>query len=229
MTRYVIAALAGTVVADGREVPLRNRELELICALARRREATSREALCDLLWPDRDVESAKLILKVMVHALRRRLGSYGAVVSGHDGLRLPDHAEVDLWEAEDAARGPVDADRLLFICRRLAIPRSPRTVRWEWFDAVEGRARYLLSVIAQRVARHALDGGRPHAALAIADEVARIEPTDETAHELAIAAHLALGDHAAALRRYRYYRDTLRAELDCEPSPALRAMLAVEA
>lgn len=51
------------------------------------------------------------------------------------------------------------------------------------------------------------------------------DPCDEGARDLAIRALLQAGDQAGAMRHYRQYRETLWAELQCEPSPALQRLV----
>jgi hypothetical protein len=48
------------------------------------------------------------------------------------------------------------------------------------------------------------------------------EPLRESAHQVLIAAHLAEGNRADALRQYKLLRELLRRDLDVEPSPTLR-------
>ena len=67
-------------------------------------------------------------------------------------------------------------------------------------------------------ASDALERGDPELALSYAQDIIAQDPCDEPARELAIRAHLAIGDRAAALRQYRQYRDVLKTEFDAEPS-----------
>jgi len=61
--------------------------------------------------------------------------------------------------------------------------------------------------------------GRPHAAVAIAEEAVAAEPLDEDAHRLLMAAHAGAGDRARALRSYTHCRMVLADELGVDPSP----------
>jgi DNA-binding SARP family transcriptional activator len=201
--------------------------------LARRPEALTRDRLVDLLWPDHDVELARNALKVYLHRLSRRLGDEAAVVRERDGLRLADDVGVDVWEIERtlAARGArairTEADRetLTALHRRLRVTFTPRGRGWEWFEQTKRAIDDLRCDLARQLARDALENGRLGDALRLADEMIACDPCDETAREIAVAAHLAQGDRAAALRHYRQYRTVLYEELQCEPSPALTALL----
>ena len=84
----------------------------------------------------------------------------------------------------------------------------------------------LRTAIAHRLAEDALERGDPDAALAFAGDVIAYDPCDEPAREIAIRAHLAVGDRAAALRTYRQYREVLSSELQVEPSATLSALVA---
>jgi DNA-binding SARP family transcriptional activator len=53
----------------------------------------------------------------------------------------------------------------------------------------------------------------------------RGEPLRESAQRVLIEAHLREGNRSEALRQYATFRKLLRAELDLEPSPALRAIV----
>ena len=79
--------------------------------------------------------------------------------------------------------------------------------------------------VAQALAAYGMRCGRAGDVLDLAEEMIEHDPYDEEARELAITAYLALGDRAAALRQYREYREMLRADFQCEPSPALLSLL----
>ncbi|HEX3550243.1 MAG TPA: bacterial transcriptional activator domain-containing protein, partial [Candidatus Elarobacter sp.] len=83
--------------------------------------------------------------------------------------------------------------------------------------------------VAQRLANRALAAGRHDEALALAHETIAYDPCDEPAREIAIRAHLAAGDRAAALRHYRQYRDVLQTELQCEPSESIARLVGAHA
>jgi len=232
--RLQIAILEGTVRRSGREIKLPERELELLFALARRRQVVTREQLAEMLWPDRDDDEATWnALKVHLYRLRQHLGDDTVIVRTRDGLQLSDEVDVDLWEIERAvatrrSRGIAnDADRASLAAlhdRLRAIDRAPHR-GWEWFEPTERTARELRCEVARTLARDALACGRKDEALRLAQEMIEIDACDETAREIAIAAYVAQGDRAAALRHYRQYRDVLYEELQCEPSAALTALL----
>ena len=226
--------LAGRVRVDGALARLSGRELELLTAIAQRRDATSRSRLAGMLWPDLDEFAGRNALSVCLHRLRAHLGREDAIERDADGYRLHVDAFVDVWEIERAAAALRSRERMRESERaalhraweRLCEARSAALERWEWFDPAMRRMNDLRTAIAHRLAGDALESGDPDAALAYAVDVVAYDPCDEPAREIAIRAHLANGDRAAALRSYRQYRDVLRSELQVEPSAALSALLA---
>jgi len=228
-----IELTSGRVSCDGTPVALSGRELELLVALSLRRETVPRGRLADLLWPELDDYAARNALSVCLHRLRAHLGSDGAIVRSGEGYRLHDDAWVDLWEidrlvAAIRARGTVgevEREALRESYARLREPRPTRMQSWEWFEPTERHIGELRLEVAMRLASHALASDGAQDALALAHEMIAYDPCDEPAREIAIRAYLLLGDRAAALRHFRQYRETLQAELQCDPSPALVALV----
>ncbi|MHB8198457.1 MAG: BTAD domain-containing putative transcriptional regulator [Vulcanimicrobiaceae bacterium] len=223
---------SGVVTCEGRAVVLSEREWALLAALAMRRDAISRERLAELLWPDLDGYAARNALGVCLYRLRARLGREDTVLRGEDGYRLHPEAQVDLWEIERAfaerrARpiGEGDRSALSTLLQRLRHRRPERTSEWSWFEPVRRRLDALCSEVAALLAGDALARGDGHGALELAQQMIAVDPCDEPARELAIRAYLVLGDRPGALRHYRQYRDILRAELQCDPSPSLSRLL----
>ena len=226
--------LAGRVRVDGTAARLSGREFELLTAIAQRREPTGRSRLAGMLWPDLDEFAARNALSVCLHRLRAHLGREDAIERDADGYRLHVDAFVDVWEIERAAVTLRTRDRMRESERaalhraweRLCEERNAALERWEWFEPIVRRMTELRTAIAHRLAGDALESGDPDAALAYAVDVIAYDPCDEPAREIAIRAHLANGDRAAALRSFRQYRDVLRNELQVEPSGALAALVA---
>ena len=228
-----LEVLAGRVRIDGVNARLSGREFELLAAIAQRREPTPRTRLAAMLWPDLDEFSARNALSVCLHRLRAHLGREDAVERAGEGYRLHVDAFVDLWEVERAAVTLRSRDRLREAERgllgrawdRLREDRSGALERWEWFEPVAKRVDELRTAFAHRLGADALERGDPDAALSYVVDVIAYDPCDEPAREIAIRAHLANGDRAAALRSYRQYRDVLKTELQVEPSSSLAALV----
>jgi DNA-binding SARP family transcriptional activator/tetratricopeptide (TPR) repeat protein len=223
---------SGVVRSAGRDVPLPERELALLVALSLQRENVPRARLADLLWPELDESSARNALSVCLHRLRAHLGS-DRVVRSKDGYALHDDVRVDLWEIDRAmtalrSRTTLDDDEralLSGIYEKLRNKRPERMLAWDWFEATERHLRGLRLEAAHRLAADALSNGNIRRALELAEEMIGYDPCDEAGRELAIKAHLRRDDRAAAMRQYRQYRETLLAELQCEPSAAIQQLV----
>ncbi len=221
------------MLRDGEPLTLAEREHALLVAVAMRPEAVARERLTDMLWPDLGEGAARNAFHVCLHRLKLRLGDEGAVVRTREGYRLGNDVRVDLWEIDRTlsalrAGGRLDARQaaaLREVYDGLRGTRPPKFEAWEWFEPTERHLRELRCELAQTLAKAALDDGRPQDALALAHEMIAYDPCDEPAREIAIRAYLKSGDRAAALRHFRQYRDTLDAELQCEPSDALAELV----
>ena len=226
---------SGRVLREGAPVALAEREHALLTALAMRPEPVARERLTDMLWPDLDEGAARNAFHVCLHRLKTRLHDDDIVVRSAEGYRLSSDVRVDLWQIDRAlgsmrSTGAIDDAQLASlrsIYDALRATRPARVEAWEWFEPTERHLRELRCEVAQALAKHALAAGKPHEALALAHEMIAYDACDEPARELAIRAYLQSGDRAAALRHFRQYRDTLMAELQCEPSDALAELLSL--
>ncbi len=229
-----VELVTGHVVRDGIAITLPEREHALLTAIAMRAETMTRERLTDMLWPDLDDAAARNAFHVCLHRLKARLGDERAIVRSRDGYRIGNDVRVDLWEIDRMAGTMRSADQLdpahvaalRALYDRLRASRPGKFEQWEWFEPVERHLRELRCEVAQALAKHALDDGRAADALALAHEMIAYDPCDEPAREIAIRAYLETGDRAAALRHFRQYRDTLMAELQCEPSETLAELVA---
>ncbi|MGP6158801.1 MAG: BTAD domain-containing putative transcriptional regulator [Vulcanimicrobiaceae bacterium] len=230
--RLEVSIVRGSVSSRGVEVALSERELSLLFALAIKTPEVTRDRLIDMLWPDLDADAARNALHVSLHRLRQRLGNDGAIVRTANGYRLCSEAQVDLSEIErqiaalrkrEGAASSTRELRELYERVRVAFPA--RITAWEWFAPIERRVSEIRCELAQRLARASLDSGDASEALLLAHEMIEHDPYDESAREIAIKALLAAGDRGAALRHFQQYRETLRSELQCEPSQTLLALV----
>lgn len=220
---------SGRVAVEGRPVVLAGRELELLVAIASRPEAVSRARLAAQLWPDLDEASARNALGVCLHRLRARLKRDDAIERDGDGYRLHHYAAVTLWRLERVAPA-LRASGILGERERVTLERlwaelgeAPHLAmtQWEWFEPSMRRLREAWVDITHRLGADALARAKTSAALLYADAAAARDECDEKACEIAIRAHLACGDRAAAMRTFRRYRDALKVELSAEPSKSL--------
>lgn len=230
---FEVRLTTGSVISAGRAIALSDREFALLAALALRRETVPRARLADLLWPELDEYAARNALSVCLHRLRHHLGNDKAIVRSKDGYALHDDVRVDLWEIDRTvaalrsrtALGNAEVALLGEAYDKLRSKRPERMAHWEWFEPTERHIGQLRLEVAQRLASHALSHGEPRRALELAEEMIAYDPCDEAARQIAITALLSAGDRAGALRQYRQYRETLLAELQCEPSDDVKRLV----
>lgn len=232
--RISVEILTRTIRRGETVVDLRDRELALVIALARRRGASSRAELCELLWPELDEPAARDALNSCLYRVRQRLGEGAIVWRRSDGYRLAENARVDVREIEPWAatllqtrRALRDGERALLAELHARLRRN--TLRqgevWEWLEPLAARLDELALAIGERLAQDFLARGRFDEALAVARDLIERDPCDETARELAIRAHIGAGDRVAATRELRTYREVVLRELDAEPSDYLVSLV----
>lgn len=228
-----IDLLSGRVFARGLPVPLSRSELALVIMLAINQRGLHREVLAEDLHPTADLMSAINAVKVVVHRARRRLGSID-VIRYHGGrYMLGECVDVELPRLESELRAfrietsltSEQRDRFEQVRQRVLDGRPAFMLEWPWFDEVEQRLRNLGRELSTSLGRDALTCENYQRALDLAAELVRDDPLDEVAAELAIRACLLAGNRAAAILEYRRYASVLRAELQSNPSPDLRALV----
>ncbi|HEY7995128.1 MAG TPA: BTAD domain-containing putative transcriptional regulator [Candidatus Eremiobacteraceae bacterium] len=233
----ITVEVASGTVRRGREpVALSEGETALAIALARSPRPSTSSELVEMLWPDLDEANGARALQTCVYRLRAKIGDPNAVESLAQGYRLRRGTSVDVWEADRLlAELPASAfpdefqrARLEGVIRRLGSARRMSSFTWDWYGEVERRVAELLRLARQRLADDALKRGRPQRALEIAREMIAADEFDESARELAIRAHLLIGDVAEGRREFRRYRDLLLRELSTEPAASLAALLKIE-
>lgn len=230
----ITVEVASSTVRRNREViALSEGETALAIALARSPRPSTSSELVEMLWPDLDEANGARALQTCVHRLRAKIGDPNAVESVAQGYRWRRGTSVDLWEADrlltelpsGAAPDEFQRARLEGLVRRFGSARRMSTYTWDWYAEVERRVEELLRLARQRLADDDLKRGRPERVLKIAREMIAADEFDEYARELAIRAHLLIGNVAEGRREFRRYRDLLLRELSTEPAASLAALL----
>jgi DNA-binding SARP family transcriptional activator len=223
--------LSGTIAAHGRSVALTRRQTDLLSALAlHRRRLMRSDEIVETVWPEKEPYRGSMIVKVLVHRLRRLAGDYGLIDSTVAGYALGAAVSTDLDELDSLAarlRGSIaitsdQAAGLRAAFARLTaaglrLDRLPRPL--------EQRVRALAAIVGERLGAYALRAGDHAEALALTDQLLSIDACDESAWEIAIRTHLAMDDRAAAIRAYRRYTSALESELGIAPSAHVLAIL----
>jgi DNA-binding SARP family transcriptional activator/predicted ATPase len=179
----------------------------------------SRDRLVAYLWPDRDSEHARNLLKQSVHALRRALGER-AILSEADALRL--NAEVvscDVIEFQ-AALSIGELERAVGLYRGPLLDgfHLPRASEFEHrMDAERERLRRCMVQALDSLAQQASSDGDWTAAAERWRRVAAEEPYNGLVIMRLMEALQASGDRAGAIQQARMHTLHLRQEFDAEP------------
>ncbi len=221
-----------TLRRDGRPVDhphWRRERVRTLLLLLMTRGGGTREELAGALWPDLDPAAAGRNLRVTLSYLLavlepdRAEGAPSCFVRAEGaGLRLTGHEwlRVDAWEMERLLDLGAQAESLGEPSAALdsyreatALYRGPYLIDAgyeEW--ALPHRDRLVARFVAGavRAGELTLAAGDPDEALHLASRALEAEPWSEPAHRLAVAAHVARGDRAAARRAM----DTCLRQLD---------------
>ncbi len=211
--------LLGTprVTADGQPAPIsRRKAVALLAYLAMTGGPHSRDALAAFLWPDFDPGSAFAYLRTTLWTLNRALS--GAVDAERDQVGLQPGYEVDVsrFRALAAgARAELEQAAALYAGDFMAgfsLPDSPEFDEWQLLQRESLRRE--LGVVLHRLV--SLSAGETDA-IEPARRWVALDPLNEAAQRVLMAAYQAAGQRAAALRQYETCRALLRRELDIEP------------
>jgi DNA-binding SARP family transcriptional activator len=223
-------SVTGTMrlVIDGREAQLSSRKaLAILAYLALQPgRSESRERIAALLWSDSGGEHARAALRQTLKRLKADLGPAGDLLEADRSvLRLTGPVGVDILDAIEAAGhgeppavlAAEDAD-----LGRLFADLADLDPDFNLWIAVQ-RERLTAQFVAKLEAAIATERDDARR-LALAEALARVDPTHEGACRAAMQAHLALGDTRQAMRSYERLWQVLDEELDVEPSEKTQAL-----
>jgi DNA-binding SARP family transcriptional activator len=224
--------LLGGVSLRDADVPLagpaaqRHRLALLALAAAAHPAPVSRDRLVALLWPERDEPSARRLLAVAVHALRRALGA-GAVRSVGGGLALGPVLRVDLLDFERAlAAGDLDAATRAYGGPFLDGFHLAGSVEFaQWADGERDRLRARQAAALAALADARAERGDAAGASEASRRLSALDPLDGAAALRLVEALAAAGDRAGALREAAAYAARLREACGLEPDAPLRALV----
>ncbi|MFN2528908.1 MAG: BTAD domain-containing putative transcriptional regulator [Candidatus Baltobacteraceae bacterium] len=220
-----------TVRLGEKAIPISEGGWGLLLMLSARRPI-HRDVLCDQLWPAMSLESAYNALKMSVRRTRLQLGSPEAIISMQGGYALADWVWLDLGEMEELEaaiqKGTLGDERLPEVQKHFDAIRQGRPANfamWEWFAETEQHIESLGRTFGQFLGRRSIAAGDSHRAVEIGEYLRKLDPLDEDARKLLIAAYVARNDQAAAKRELRLYQKVLKEELGVEPSPEVKQLL----
>ncbi len=187
----------------------------------------SRDKLVGYLWPERDTDHARNLLKQAVHVVRRALGE-GAIRSAGDDLYLESsRLDCDVLAFEEAlAGGNLQRATALYtgpLLDGFFLSDAPEFERW--VDQERERLRRawrgaLAELAAQKGAAADLVGARECWQRLLADD-----PHDARATVGLMETLDSMGDRAGAIRQARLHAILLETDFGADPDPAVRAVL----
>ena len=221
----------GGLSLDGHGIPEhlssrpRRRAMVVLAVIARAgARGISRERLASLFWPDSDDERARQLLRQTLYDLRKDAGE---LLLGGNDLRLDSNvitSDLETFERHLAAGRLADAAGLYRGPFLHGVHVRGASEFERWADTERGiLARRYYSAVTE-LARAAEREGRTEHALEWWSRATDAFPLDGAAATGLLAAQLAAGNRAAALRFAGAYRKLLRADLDVEPDASFLAL-----
>ena len=186
----------------------------------------SRDRAMALLWPERDVASARRLLNLAIHVLRTTLGD-GSIVSTGDGLVLdPTHLSCDL-HALDVAIDDGDHDRVVRLYTGPLLDGfhlNDATEFEYWLDERRGDLAHSHIAALLAIADRQQKAGDLFGHVGTCRRLVAADPYS-TSHALALMHALdAAGDRAGARQHAREHAHRLRVDLDVDADPEIEAL-----
>jgi DNA-binding SARP family transcriptional activator len=225
-----LETLGGLVLAgdSGTPLPIQRRRLALLALLANAgKRGVSRDKLIAVLWPDSPEPKAKHALEQLIYSLRRERDE--PLVLGPDPLRINHHVlAVDVVEfAAALERGDAaEAVRLYqgSFLDGFYLNGAPEFESWA--ETERSRLASLYRATLERLARELTTQNELGPAVESWRKLVAVEPLSTTAMLGLMRAMLARGDRSGAWQQGKAYQDLIRRELNRDPDPAVRALLA---
>lgn len=203
------------IARDGRPAPAPKGQKTwgLLAYLVLSERPAARRRLAELLFADADDPLGAL--RWSLAQLRRALGAAAAIEGDPVALALAEDVAVDARDGGDAGAGA--GGELL---EGLDFSASPAFDAW--LVVARGRFAGRAAAALHEAALEALTAGDAAGAAERAARLVALNPFDEGHHELLVRCLAAAGDRAGALAQADACRRLFRAQLGCEPSPAVR-------
>ncbi len=243
MMQLEIFLLGSGVVRRETELNFRTRKvLALLAFLAVEDGLQSRDRLAGLLWVDAAPEAGRNSLRNTLSYLREALGGgqHLRIERQAVGLNLESGVMVDVLELERAAKlalepGDLDLNEQLSKLEVAAnLYKSDFLTGFAFddegkFDAwlLEKRElfRRHIQTVLQRLAQLQSKVGQFSSAIETASRLVAIDPLNEAGYRQLIGLQHACVDRTGALKSFEILQNTLRTELNLEPSPGTQALV----
>lgn len=237
MVRFQVELLGGMRVlrcASGQDLPFRTRKARCLLGLLLLSPGgrMGREQLASFLWDPAPEALARSSLRQALRELREVLEPDGDVLDADRftvTLRLAAFSVDALHLREVIASGDADGSALVTAAAlwqgELFGPSQPSAPVFEaWLQIERSQLRSALTTaLTDQIER--LMAQQTYTDTRFADELVRIEPSHELAHQFLMRFHALRGDQSAALRQYALLEQALADELDSEPSEATNDLL----
>jgi DNA-binding SARP family transcriptional activator len=207
-------------------IPLSASPQRLVAVLALHGSALRRVHVAGLLWGDSTQAHASGCLRSALWKLRmaglRVVGTHG------DSLVLSPDIGVDVRQVTNLARaviaGSFSEEAFTLLDPRFSAELLPG---WqdEWVLAERERHRQLILYALELLCEYLTTAGRYGAAVLAGLTAVDREPLRESAHRALMKVHLAEGNAAEAIRRYRQYEAIAARDLGVGPSAMMRSLL----
>ncbi len=172
-----------------------------------------RESLCNMFWPDRELDRAKRLLSQMLYELKRAFGD-GLVDAVGDEIVGGPSLSCDTRILESGGDDALAAYRGAFLTD-FSIADSAS------FEAWADRRRAALARIHRKLRRNAvqrlIQDGDTDAALNIARAWVELDHYEDEAHHRVIELTYLTGSRSAAILHFEQYAQKLHEELEVEP------------
>lgn len=214
--------------AEGTGIEFRTRKAKcLLGIVALSADCTiSRERLASKLWDPAPDEQARASLRQCLREIRDVLGSDAPDLLVADRLQVRLDTSLVSVDALELIAGMKPAESDIESAIKLGrlwrgelfgdtVPAAPMFEAW-----VQVERSRLRTLVSSRLTDHleSLISRSDYSRSELAEELLRIEPSHELAHQYLMRFHAQRGDQAAALRQYALLDRVLADELDSEPS-----------
>jgi DNA-binding SARP family transcriptional activator len=222
-------------VATGEEVVFRTRKTRLLLGLLLLSPGgrMNREQLASLLWDPAPETLARSSLRQALRELREVLGPEGEALVDADrfSVTLKGAAfDLDVRRFRELIAAAAHDPGALISASVLwqgelfgpAQPSAPVFEAWLQIERSQLRSALttaLTDQLEKLIAANTFTDTR------VAEELVRVEPSHELAHQFIMRFHAQRGDQSAALRQFSLLEQALADELDSEPSEASNALL----
>jgi DNA-binding SARP family transcriptional activator len=237
LTGRILVEDDGNILLDERRLMGRQGRLVFAHLACEHLRAVSRDELAGELWPDTAPPSWERSLSAIISKLRALLAGLPNVTLngsfGHYQVALPADAWTDVEaavgaidHAESALRGGEPREALGWAHVAYQISRRSFLMGEEgpWVTLKRAELRDVLVRANECLGEPSIWPKEPEYAVRHATEAVNLEPFRETAYQLLMRAHAAVGNRAEALRAYERCRCLLSEELGVSPSSQTEAV-----